>query len=78
MKGKAITTSQKVLIAKLYLESKTHGEISEETGLSKISVLRCINHDEETKEMIHYLEQQFKNEMFNQSINMLKEGYICK
>lgn len=74
-RGKAITTSQKVLIAKLHLDAMTYQEIAEETGLSKISVLRCINHDEETKEMINYLEQQFKNEMFNQSIELLKEGY---
>lgn len=75
MRGRKIGTSQKVLIAKLHIENKTHQEIADETGLARISVIRCLNHDEETKEMVSYLEQQFKNEMFKQSIELLKEGY---
>lgn len=78
MRGRKITTSQKVLIAKLHIENKTHQEIAEETGLAKISIIRCLNHDEETKEMVQYLEEQFKNELFNKSIEMIKEGYKCK
>lgn len=74
-RGKAITTSQKVLIAKLHLEANTHQEIADELGISRISVVRFINHDEETKEMIYYLEQHFKSKIFNQSIELLKEGY---
>lgn len=75
MRGRKVSNSQKVLIAKLHIENKTHQEIAEETGLAIISVTRCLNHDEEVKEMIHYLEQQFKNDVFNKSIKMLKEGY---
>ncbi|MGL5330135.1 MAG: helix-turn-helix domain-containing protein [Peptostreptococcaceae bacterium] len=74
-RGKSITTSQKILIAKLYIEGKTYGEISEEIGLSKISILRCVNHDNETMEMIEQLEQKIKNEIFNKCIDTLKEGY---
>lgn len=74
-RGRKITNSQKVLIAKLHTENKTHQEIAEETGLAKITITRCLNHDEEVKDMIHYLEEQFKNEMFNKSIEMIKEGY---
>ena len=75
MRGRKITNSQKVVLAKLHIEGKTHGEIAEEVGLAKITITRCLNHDEEVKEMIQYLEEQFKNEMFNKSIEMIKEGY---
>lgn len=75
MRGRKVSNSQKVLIAKLHIEGKTHQEISEETGLARITVIRYLNHDEEVKEMIQYLEQQFKNDVFNKSIEMIKEGY---
>ena len=75
MRGRKVSNSQKVLIAKLHIEGKTNQEISEETGLARITVIRYLNHDEETKDMILYLEQQFKNDVFNKSIEMIKEGY---
>lgn len=75
MRGRKITNSQKVLIAKLHIEGKNHQEIADEVGLTRISVLKCLNQDKECKEMIQYLEQKFKDEMFNQSIEMIKEGY---
>lgn len=75
-RGKAITKSEKILIAKLYLEKMTYREIAEEVGLSKISICRCINHDKETKEIIQDLEQRYKDELFNQCIAALKMGFM--
>ena len=75
MRGKKITKSQKTLMAKLHTENMTHGEIAEATGLAKISIIRCLNHDKECKEMVSYLEQRYKDEMFNQSLEMIREGY---
>lgn len=75
MRGRKVSNSQKVLIAKLHIEGKTHQEISEETGLARITVIRYLNHDEDVKDMIQYLEQRYKDEMFNKSIDMIKEGY---
>ena len=75
-RGKAITTSEKILIARLHLEKMTYREIAEEVGLSKISICRCINNDKETKEIIQELEQRYKDELFNQCIDVLKTGFM--
>lgn len=76
MRGKAITTSEKILIAKLHLEKMTYREIAKEVGLSKISIFRCINHDKETKEIIQDLEERYKDKLFNQCIDALKTGFM--
>lgn len=76
MRGKAITTSEKILIAKLHLEKMTYREIAKEVGLSKISICRCINHDKETKEIIQDLEERYKDKLFNQCIDALKTGFM--
>lgn len=74
-RGKAITTSQKVFLVKLHIDGKTHQEVADELGISRISVVRCINHDAETKELIKYFVEKFKDWAFNDSVELLKEGY---
>jgi len=75
-KGKAIMTSQKILIANLHLKNMSYGEIANEMNLSKQTIYRCIRKDKETKEMVEQLNQKYKDEIFNTCIKHMADSFM--
>lgn len=75
-RGRKVTKSQKILIAKLFVDGMKYDDIAEEVGLSRISIIRCVNHDAETKELIESLETKYQNEIFSQCLTDIKQGFV--
>lgn len=73
MKGRAVTTKEKIDIANLYIQGMTYQEIARETGLSKNSVYRMIKNDYETKELLKEMHRNYKEEILDLCINEMKE-----
>lgn len=74
-RGQRISKSQKIAIAKLFVDGMKYVDIAEEVGLSRSSIIRCINHDAETKELIESLEAKYQDEIFNQCLSDIKQGF---
>lgn len=73
MKGRAVTTKEKIDIANFYIQGMTYQEIANEVGVSKNSVYRMIKNDYETKELLKEMHRNYKEEILDLCINEMKE-----
>lgn len=73
MKGKSITTKEKIDIANLYIQGMTYQEIASEVDVSKNTVYRMVKNDHETQELLKELHRNYKDEILDLCINEMKE-----
>ena len=73
MKGRAVTTKEKIDIANLYIQGMTYQEIANSVGISKNSVYRMIKNDYETKELLKEMHRNYKEEILDLCVNEMKE-----
>ena len=73
MKGRAVTTKEKIDIANLYIQGMTYIEIARELNLSKNTVYRMIKNDYETQELLKEMHRNYKDEILDLCVNEMKE-----
>lgn len=73
MKGKSITTKEKIDIANLYIQGMTYQEIANEVDVSKNTVYRMVKNDHETQELLKEMHRNYKDEILDLCINEMKE-----
>lgn len=73
MKGRAVTTKEKIDIANLYIQGMTYQEIANEVGVAKNTVYRMIKNDHETKELLKEMHRNYKDEILDLCVNEMKE-----
>lgn len=73
MKGRAVTTKEKIDIANLYIQGMTYQEIANEVGVAKNTVYRMIKNDYETKELLKEIHRNYKDEILDLCVNEMKE-----
>lgn len=73
MRGIPLNIKQKTDIANLHLQGMTYSEIGAELGLSKNAVYRACKYDPEVKEILKDMQQDYKNELLDLTVDTMKE-----